>query len=103
MRESVEYQLSVLDEREKWLKVRKPYLKKAFGEKDQETPIPSSSNNFNLIYNALEKQQTKLVLIQYGANRLNRGIGVELGHHGNTHNGGYSERIEGLEKLIWEY
>ena len=30
MRASLDYQLAVLDEREKWLKVTKPYLKKAF-------------------------------------------------------------------------
>jgi hypothetical protein len=100
MKNSLDYHLAVLDEREKWLKVSKPYLKKSFGEKDQDKPIPSSLNNFNLIYDALEKKQTKIALLQFGANRLQNGLnGVELGHHGNTHHGNYPERIRGLETI----
>ena len=100
MRVSLDYQLAVLDEREKWLKVTKPYLKKAFGENEQKQPIPSCHNNFNLIYDALEKQQTKIALVEFGAGGLNAGLpGVELDHHGNTHHGGYPERIYGLETI----
>lgn len=100
MRASLDYQLAILDEREKWLKVKQPYLKKSFGEKEELKPIPSCHNNFDLIYDALEKQQTKIALVEFGAGRLNQGLsGVELGHHGNTHHGGYPERIYGLETI----
>lgn len=42
MRVSLDYQLAVLDERENWLKVTKPYLKKAFGENEQKQLVPFS-------------------------------------------------------------
>jgi hypothetical protein len=100
MKASLDYQLAVLDEREKWLKVSKPYLKKAFGERDEKQPIPSCDNNFQLIYDALEQKQTKIALVEFGAGGLNAGLaGVELGHHGNTHHGGYAERIYALETI----
>ena len=100
MRASLEYQLAVLDEREKWLKVKKPYLKKNFGENDEKKPIPSCHNNYDLIYQALEKKQTKIAMIEFGSGRLNQGLSnVNLGHHANTHHGGYAERIYALETI----
>jgi len=98
MKASLDYQLAVLDEREKWLKVSKPYQKKAFAENQENQPIPSCDNNFQLIYDALEREQTKIAMIQFGPWALQQGMpGVELGHHGNTHHGNYPERIRGLE------
>lgn len=100
MKNSLDYQVDLLDEREKWLKVKKPYLKKAFGEKEESNPLPSCANNFDLVYEALEKQQTKVAMIQFGGGGLQRGMpGIELGHHGNTHHAGYPERIYALEAI----
>ncbi|WDE98421.1 DUF1552 domain-containing protein [Lentisphaera profundi] len=100
MKASLEHQIAILSEREKWLKVKKPYMKKTFGENDEKNPLPSCSNNYELVYQALEKQQTKIAFMQFGGSGLQRGMnGIDLGHHGNTHHAGYAERIRALELI----
>ena len=99
LRASVAYQIESLEEKEKWLKLKKPYLKKAFDSGAQNTPLPSCHHNFRLIYDALEKKQTKIAMIQFGGGSIVRGLGVERGHHGNSHHGNYPERIAALNKI----
>ncbi|MDD7987180.1 DUF1552 domain-containing protein [Lentisphaera marina] len=99
MKNSLDYQVDLLDERERWLKVKKPYLKKTFGEKEESNPLPSCANNFELIHEALMKQQTKIAFVQFGGSSLQRGMGFELGHHANGHHAGYPERIYACEQI----
>ena len=100
LRDSINYQLEDIEEKEKWLKVKKPYLKKTFDPNIEETPLVSCKHNFKLIYDALEKQQSKIAMIQFGGGRLTHGVkGVNHGYHTLSHHGYYKERTHELSLL----
>ena len=98
LKASIEYKLDVLTEQEKWLKVKQPYMKKAFNQDNEKAPLKNCATNFRLIYEALEKDQSKVALIQFGGNRITHGLqGVNSGHHSLSHHGYTSERTSELE------
>ena len=99
LRESVKYQLEALEQKEKWLKTKKPHVKKAFDINAEKNPLLACEHNFRLIYDALEQKQSKIATIQFGGGSLVRGLNVERGHHGNSHHGNYPERIAALNKI----
>ena len=100
MRDSITFQLEAIEEKEKWLRIKKPYLKKAFDANVEDTPLISCKHNFQLIYDALEKQQTKIAMIQFGGGRLTRGVkGVNNGYHTLSHHGYYKDRTHELSLL----
>ena len=98
LKASVEYKLDLLTEQEKWIKVKQPYLKKDFNEDNEKSPLKNCATNFRLIYEALEKKQSKIALIQFGGNKITHGLeGVNSHHHSLSHHGYTSERISELD------
>jgi len=97
LKASVAYQIEVLNEKEKWLKVKKPYLKKAFSESAENSPLPNCHHNYRLVYDALEKQQSKIAVLQFGGGLTRNLDGITHGYHTLSHHGGYPERIYELE------
>jgi hypothetical protein len=92
LRNSIEYQLEELEEKEKWLGDKKPYVKKTFDNDLSKAPLINCHHNFQLIYDALEKKQTKIATVQFGGG-LTRGLpGITHGYHTLSHHSYYPER-----------
>jgi hypothetical protein len=99
LKASVAYQIETLNEKEKWLKVKKPYLKKQFSQNAEQSPLPNCHHNYRLVYDALEKQQTKIAVLQFGGPLTRNLDGITHGYHTLSHHGGYPERIYELEVI----
>ena len=98
IRNAIEFQLEELEEKEKWLGDKKPYLKKEFGDVSK-AALVNCKENFKLIYQALEKKQTKIAMVQFGGG-LTRGLpGITHGYHTLSHHGEYPERVRELSKI----
>lgn len=97
---SIDYKINDLDEMVKWLKVRKPKMTPKFKINEVEkSPLINAHENFNTIFHALEKAQTKIALVQFGGD-ITKGIpGISHGYHTLSHHAYYSERIEELTAI----
>ena len=98
--ESIKYQQKELDTREKWLKVRRP-RKAAKHPKDAErSPLLNAEHNFDVIFEALKEEQTKIATVQFGGGRLISGLpGISHGYHTLSHHSNYSERTSELSSI----
>ena len=97
LKDSLQFQLEDLEEREKWLKVKKPYTKKNFGKDAEKSPLPSCHHNYDLIFEALEKKQTQIATIQFGGGLTRNLPGITHGYHTLSHHSYYTERTSELE------
>ena len=98
IRNSINCQLEDLEEKEKWLGVKTPYLKKAFDKLDK-APLINCHHNFDLVYEAIAKKQTKIATVQFGG-PLTKGLpGITHGYHTLSHPGNYPKRINELSKV----
>ena len=97
---SINYKLKNLDTEEKWLKVRKP-RKAAKHPKDAEkSPLLNAEHSFDVLFNAIKEEQTKVGLIQFGGGRLPSGLpGISHGYHTLSHHSNFSERVEELTTI----
>ena len=100
LKASVLYKLERLNEDEKWLKVKKPQLKKTFAESIDRSPLATCDHNYKLIFDGIAQQQTKIAMYQFGGNGLTRGLaGVTQSHHSNSHHGYFADRVGELERI----
>jgi hypothetical protein len=97
---SIDYKIDDLDERVKWLKVRKPKINPRFNINEiEKAPLLHAEENFNTIFNALDKEQTKIALVQFGGGLIKGVPGINHGYHTLSHHANYSERIEELQTI----
>ena len=98
--DSIDYKIDDLDSQVKWLKVRKPKITPKFDKNAvKNTPLKHIDENFNTVFNALENEQTKVALMQFGGG-ITRGLEeITYGHHGLGHHGYDSQKIEQLTAL----
>ena len=101
LRRAARYQLEKLEIKEKWLKVKKPFLKKEF---DSSLPLlPNCGVNFELVFQALKERQAQIAVVQFGGNKMPEGIpGITHGYHTLTHHSYYKERVAELVKIDTE-
>jgi hypothetical protein len=97
---SIDYKIDDLDSMVKWLKVRKPKMSPKFDENTVErAPLKNVDWNFNTVFHALEKEQTKVALIQFGG-QVPKGLSeISHGYHTLSHHAYYSERVDELETI----
>jgi hypothetical protein len=96
LRQAARYQLERLEVKEKWLKVKKPFLKKTF---DSSLPhLVNCHENFELVFQALKQKQAQIAVVQFGDNKLIKNLpGVKEGYHTLSHHAYYKERAKQLE------
>ena len=100
LKASVLYKLELLNEDEKWLKVKKPHVKKAFAENIDSSPLTHCKHNYQLIFDGIAQQQTKIAMYQFGGNGITRGLaGITKSHHANSHHGYFPDRVGELERI----
>lgn len=97
---SIAYKINELDEKVKWLKVRKPKMTAKFKASEiEKSPLKNANENFSTIFHALEKEQTKIALVQFGG-PMTKGVeGISHGYHTLSHHAYYSERVEELKTI----
>lgn len=96
---SLEYKMDDIETQEKWLRVRKPRMTRKFDNNIHKAPLLNIDWNFSTIFNSLEKEQTKIAVIQFGGgSALLRGLPeITHGYHTLSHHSYYKERTSELE------
>ncbi|MCM8536619.1 MAG: DUF1552 domain-containing protein [Lentisphaeraceae bacterium] len=94
--DSLKSEIEGIDTQLKWLKVRKPRMNFRTDKKIEEAPGKHLNYNFNTLFHALEKEQTKIAVVHIGDVAKKLGLG---GHHHLTHHGNLQQRISGLETV----
>lgn len=103
MVESIDYQLSELDTREKWLKVRRPRQKMKFEASIENKPLLNAGHNYDLIFEALKQKQTKIAMLTLSGPNMVQGIpGISEAYHTCSHHGTSSDLIM-MQKSLDKY
>jgi hypothetical protein len=97
---SIDYKLDDLESQLKWLKVRKPKMQPKFDANAvNNAPLKHIDENFNTIFNALEKEQTKVAMVQFSGGLLRGLPDISYGHHSLHHHSYRSEYVEQLSSV----
>ena len=98
---SIAYKIDELDERVKWFKVPKPRSGIRFKKSEiEKSPLKYADQNFTTIFEAIDKEQTKIALVQFGGGSMTKGIkGITHGYHALSHHGYDYQRVSQLTSI----